>query len=333
MRILLLGGTVFLGRAVTDAALAAGHRVTHFNRGQASGADPRVETLRGDRAEPSALDRAFAGRTWDAVIDTSGYLPQVVRRCVERLRASSPRYLFVSSISVYTGPEYGEDGAVAAPPDPLPEAMTPDHYGALKAMCEAVVREAYGARAIVVRPGLIAGPHDPTDRFTYWPVRIARGGRVLAPGRPQRPVQFIDVRDLAEWLVKLAVRGEGGTFNATGPAQATTMRELLAACRDVAANDATLEWADDAFLLAHEVAPWTGLPLWVPESDASHAGFLEVPIGRARLAGLALRPMAETIRDTLAWHRKRPDNVAPKAGLAAAREAELLAELRRSKGA
>ncbi len=328
MRILILGGTVFVGRALTEAALEAKHTVTHINRGKTSVPDPRLETLLADRTDEAALRRAVEGRRWDAVMDTSGYLPQVVRRSVDALRERTPLYVFVSTISVYTGPEFGEDGAVAAPPDPLPDAPVPEHYGALKAMCESVVRAGFGARALIVRPGLIAGPNDPTDRFTYWPVRMARGGVVLSPGRPRRALQFIDVRDLAQWMVRLAARGEGGVFNATGPARSTTMREFLAACRDVAANDASLQWADDAFLLAQTVAPWSEMPLWVPETDDANNGFLDVPIGRARLAGLTFRPMAETIRDTLEWHRKRPADHAWKAGMAAEREARLLEQLR-----
>jgi 2'-hydroxyisoflavone reductase len=205
--------------------------------------------------------------------------------------------------------------------------MAMEHYGALKAMCEAEVSAAFGAKALILRPGLIVGPDDPTDRFTYWPARIARGGRVLAPGRAQRPVQFIDARDLAEWMVRLAERATGGTFNATGPTNGTSMRQLLAACRDVAANNAVLEWADDAFLLEHNVIPWTEMPLWVPEGDEKAGGLLDVPIGRARLNGLTFRPMGETIRATLVWHRTRPADHAWKAGMAADRETRLLQKL------
>ncbi|MGZ5063824.1 MAG: NAD-dependent epimerase/dehydratase family protein, partial [Usitatibacter sp.] len=214
MRILILGGTVFLGRALTDAALARGHRVTHFNRGRSSAPDARVETVTGDRTQ--SLE-ALAGREWDAVVDTSGYLPQVVGKSARALRDATRRYVFVSSISVYAGPGFAEDAAVQPPPDPLPDAMTMEAYGALKAACEGVVRESFGDRATLVRPGLIVGPHDPTDRFTWWPARVARGGRVAAPGRPSRTVQFIDVRDLARWMVELVQRGAAGTFNATGP--------------------------------------------------------------------------------------------------------------------
>jgi 2'-hydroxyisoflavone reductase len=192
MRILILGGTVFLGRAVTDAALARGHAVTHLHRGISSPPDPRVATVIGDRAsEP--FPPAPAMQRWDAVIDTSGYLPQVVARSAQAL-ASGGRYLFVSSISAYSGEGFHEDAPLQAAPDPLPDAWTPETYGGLKAACEAIVRARFGERALVVRPGLIVGPHDPTDRFTWWPARIARGGRVAAPGRPERTVQFIDVR-------------------------------------------------------------------------------------------------------------------------------------------
>ena len=329
MRILILGGTVFLGRAVTDAALAASHAVTHLHRGRSAEPDARVETLIGDRADPAALALAHGEGRWDAVVDTCGYLPQVVRLAADALHDSTYRYLFVSSISVYAGPGRDEDASVSPAPVPLPDAMTPPAYGALKAACEAVVRTAFGERALIVRPGLIAGPHDPTDRFTWWPARLARGGRVAAPGRPARKVQFIDVRDLAEWMVALLEDEATGTFNATGPARPLTMLQLLERCRAVAGNDARLEWIDEAFLALHEVAPWSEMPLWVPGADASLAGFMEVPIRRALGAGLELRPLQETIADTLAWSRSRAPDYAWKAGLPPEREQRLLDRVRR----
>ena len=229
MRMLLLGGTVFVGRALTDAALARGHEVTHLHRGRSAPPDPRVETLRGDRTvEP--FPGAAAARAWDAVIDTSGYLPQVVARSASALRASG-RYAFVSSISVYAGMQFGEDAPVREAPAPLPEAWTPETYGGLKAACESVVRATFADRALIVRPGLIAGPHDPTDRFTWWPERVARGGAVAAPGRPGRRVQLIDARDLASWMIAALERGAHGTYNATGPACPVEMGALLEACR------------------------------------------------------------------------------------------------------
>src|SRR4029079_8754345 len=245
MRILILGGTVFLGRALTDAALARGHSVTHMNRGRSAGTDTRVETLVVDRmAIPFAADVA-RDRTWDAVIDTCGYLPQVVRRSAEGLRDRVGLYVFVSSISVhrtFDTPGFNEDAPVQPPPHPLPDAMTLELYGALKAGCEEAVREAQGGKALIVRPGLIVGPHDPTDRFTYWPHRIARGGVFAAPGRSGRPIQLIDVRDLAEWMIALIGHGTTGTFQATGPRDTLTMGELLDACIAAAGNDARPEW-------------------------------------------------------------------------------------------
>ena len=324
MRILVLGGTVFLGRALTDAALAGGHVVTHFHRGKSSAPDARVETLNGDRA--GSLD-ALAGRAWDAVIDTSGYLPQVVTRSAQALRATAGRYLFVSSISVYDNFEregIDEDWPLAPAPDPLPDTMTWDKYGALKAACEAVVREAFGAKSLVVRPGLLVGPHDTTDRFTWWPARVARGGRIAAPAHPALPVQFVDVRDLAEWMVRLLDRDASGTFNATSPPAAITMGEVLAECRRAAASEAVFEWLDEAFLKEHGVKAWTEMPLQAPASDPKMRGFAKVSVARALAGGLAFRKLSRTIADTLAWHRTRPADHEWKAGLAPEREARLL---------
>ena len=318
-----MGGTVFLGRAVTDAALARGHHVTHFNRGKSGAADSRVETLTGDRTQ--SLD-ALCGREWDAVVDTSGYLPQVVRRSAQALRDATGRYLFVSSISVYAGPGFGEEAAVQPPPDPLPDAMTMEFYGSLKGACEAVVREIFGDRASVARPGLIVGPHDPTDRFTWWPWRVARGGRVAAPGRAARAVQFIDVRDLARWAIELIEREAPGIFNATGPREPVAMSRLLDACRAVSKSDATFEWIDEAFLAKSGVQPWKEMPLWVPESDPHASGFMNVPIDRALSMGLAFTALEDTIADTLAWARTRPADHAWKAGLSAEREEKLVSE-------
>lgn len=324
MRILILGGTVFLGRALTDAAIAAGHAVSHLNRCQSSGPDPRVECLKADRTDESALRAAVAGKRWDVVVDTSGYLPSVVSMAVKALRSTAPRYAFVSTISVYAGDGFGEDAPVAPPPDPVPDAMTPETYGALKAMCEAAVRDVHGEHALIVRPGLIVGPHDPTDRFTYWPYRISQGGTVLAPGRAGRRIQFIDARDLAAWMVKLLEREIGGTFNATGPAGTLTMGNLLESCITATRSGATLAWASEAFLQENGVAPWKEMPLWVPEKDG---GFLQVPIGKALGTGIRFRPLVETIANTLAWSRTRPADHEWKAGITLERERELLGKL------
>ena len=325
MRLLILGGSVFLGRALTDAALDKGHGVTHFRRGTSGPADPRVETLAGDRSGDLApLDT----RSFDAVADTSGYLPQVVRSSAEKLRDRTERYLFVSSISVYERfARHGvtEDDPVAATVDPLPEVMTPDQYGALKAMCEAVVREVFSQRALIVRPGLIVGPYDATDRFTYWPHRVALGGRVAAPVRPGLAIQYIDVRDLAEWMIALLEGAAAGTFNATGLPGTATFGELLETCRHASASDARFEWMDAAFLARHGAAPWSKMPLQVPEDDPAMKGFASVSVARALAAGLRYRSQAQTVADTLAWSRTRPPDHSWKAGLGADEEQALLA--------
>ncbi|HET7729150.1 MAG TPA: NAD-dependent epimerase/dehydratase family protein, partial [Usitatibacter sp.] len=328
MRILILGGTVFVGRALTDGALARGHDVAHFNRGKSAPPDPRVRTIQGDRTDRASLSRAAAEGPWDAVLDVAGYMPQVVRLAAEAF-AGVPRYAFVSTVSVYRDFPAGgfdEDSPLHDPPSPLPEAMDAALYGPLKAGCEAVVREAFGDRALIVRPGLIVGPHDPTDRFTYWPVRVARGGAVLAPGRPERRVQLIDVRDLAAFMISLVDAGtfEGGIVNATGPAAPMSMARVLEACREVAGSDASFTWAPDDFLLAHDVAPWREMPLWIPDSDEAMRGLMRARLDRPLARGLALRPIEQTIADTLAWARTRPADREWKAGLNEARERELL---------
>ena len=327
MRLLILGGTVFLGRALTDAALARGHSVTHMNRGRTAGTDGRVETLTVDRTiEPFARD-VPRDRTWDAVIDTSGYLPQVVRRSAEALRDRVGQYVFVSSISVYAAfdtPGFDEDAPVQAPPHPLPDAMTLELYGALKAGCETVVREVHGDRALVVRPGLIVGPNDPTDRFTWWPHRAALGGVFAAPGRIGRAIQIIDVRDLAAWMVSMTESAGAGTFQATGPEGTLTMGELINACIAAGGNPARAEWIDEAFLLEQGVQPWKDMPLWLPESDPAHAGFMAADCARAIARGLAFRPIEQTVADTLAWSRTRDPAHLWKAGIVPDAEARLL---------
>lgn len=324
MKLLILGGTIFLGRAVTDAALARGHDVTHFNRGVSGARDARVETILGDRG--SAEDLARLAHDFDAVIDSSGYLPQVVARSVERF-ADVPRYHFVSTVSVYSGADRREDGPRLPPPDPLPEQRSAEHYGACKTGCEDVVLETFGDRATIVRPGLIVGPYDPTDRFTWWPERVARGGEVLAPGAPDRPVQVIDVRDLAEWMVRLVEDDVAGTYNALGPVEGSlTMGELLETCKAVSGSDARFTWVDDATLEGAGVGAWVEMPLWIPEPELSNGGHMRTPIARARAAGLRTRPIAETVRDTLAWSCSRVGH-SWKAGLDPAKEAGILERL------
>ncbi len=330
MKLLVLGGTLFLGRATVDAALAAGHEVTLLHRGRTNpGLFPQVRHVLADRDGGLA---ALDGDAWDAVVDTTGYVPRVVRESATRLKGRARRYVFVSSVSAYAEPmEVGADetAPLATLADPEAEALTGETYGGLKAACERALAEAFGAGTIVVRPGLIVGPHDPTDRFGYWPRRVAAGGEVLAPGRPAAPAQVIDVRDLGAWMVRLAEKGADGVYNAVGPGAPLPFGMLLELCRRVSGSDARFTWVDEAFLLERGVQPWVELPLWVERKDeALHT----LSNARALDAGLELRPLADTIRDTLAFEREWPPETRPrKAGLAMAgpiradREAELLA--------
>lgn len=327
MRLLVIGGTRFLGRHFVEAALARGHAVTLFNRGRSNpGLFPGVETIVGDRdGELGAL----AGRTWDAVLDPSGYVPRVVRASAAMLAGRVRLYAFVSSISVYAtpiAPGADESAPLAGLADPATETITGETYGALKAACEREAVRAFGEHAVVVRPGLIVGPYDTTDRFPYWPRRLARGGDVLAPGDGRQPVQVIDGRDLAAWLLDLLERGTGGTYNATGPAEPVTLGGLLEGAALALGATSRLVWVDEAFLLERGVQPWTELPLWVPPEEG---GLDEVSIARALAAGLALRPLAETVRDTLAWDLARPPGARDGSpALTPGREAALLAEWR-----
>jgi 2'-hydroxyisoflavone reductase len=320
MDLLILGGTRFLGRYLVEAALGGDHRVTLFNRGLSEpDLFPEVETIKGDRdGDLSAL----RGRRWDAVIDTCGYVPRVVRASAGLLADAVDHYTFVSSISVYPdnmGPGAEEDAPVEELEDPTVEEITGETYGGLKALCERAAEEEMPGRILNVRPGLISGPHDPTDRFTYWPRRVAAGGEVLAPDRPELRVQFIDVRDLAGWMVKMSAEQQTGTYNATGPAYELRMGKLLEECEAVG-GDAKIVWVSEEFLEENGVEPFTELPLWVPRE---YAGMLAVDCGKAIAAGLTFRPVSETIRDVLEWdtNRAEPDLAA---GLEPEKERELL---------
>jgi 2'-hydroxyisoflavone reductase len=320
MDLLILGGTRFLGRYLVEAALGGDHRVTLFNRGLSEpDLFPEVETIKGDRdGDLSAL----RGRRWDAVIDTCGYVPRVVRASAGLLADAVDHYTFVSSISVYPdnmGPGADEGAPVEELEDPTVEEITGETYGGLKALCERAAEEEMPGRILNVRPGLISGPHDPTDRFTYWPRRVAAGGEVLAPDRPELRVQFIDVRDLAGWMVKMSAEQQTGTYNATGPAYELRMGKLLEECEAVG-GDAKIVWVSEEFLEENGVEPFTELPLWVPRE---YAGMLAVDCGKAIAAGLTFRPVSETIRDVLEWdtNRAEPDLAA---GLEPEKERELL---------
>src|SRR5215218_7093797 len=290
MDLLILGGTGFLGRHLVEAALGEGHRPTLFNRGLSEpGLFPEVEKLEGDRdGDLSALRE----RRWDAVIDTCGYLPRVVEASARLLADAVDHYTFVSSISVYS-----DDIAIGAAEEELP------------------------GRVLNVRPGLISGPHDPTGRFTYWPRRVAAGGEVLAPDHEVRKVQYIDVRDLASWIVEMSEQSRTGTYNATGPDYELTMGRFLEECEAVGGAGAEPVWVSEDFLEEKGVEPFTELPLWVPRK---YAGLLGVDCGKAIEAGLTFRPLSETIEDVLDWDRVTTAGRDPAAGLRPEREQELL---------
>jgi len=328
MRILIIGGTRFVGRHLVEAALARGHEVTLFNRGITDpNLFPQVEAVYGDREHD--LDK-LSGRSWDTVIDVAGYVPRIVRLSAEVLEPNVSRYVFISSLSVYA--DFRKIGIDESYPvgkieGESVEEITGETYGPLKALCEKAVREIYGERALIVRPGLIVGPHDPTDRFTYWPVRVARGGNVLAPQKPEATTQIIDVRDLSDFIIKLTEENASGVYNATGPEYELTMGKLLEVSKQVSGSDANFNWASVEFLNQNKVEAWSDLPAWIPD-DEEGVGFARIDISKPIQAGLTFRPLEETVRDTLEWAKTRPVDHEWKAGLTAEREAEVLALLK-----
>ena len=324
MQLLVIGGTRFVGRHLVDVALARGHTVTLFNRGQSNpNLFPQVEQLHGDRATDLAL---LKDRSWDAVIDTCGYVPRLVRLSAQALVGHTDRYVFISTVSVYAEDNLrgmDEDSPLATLKDESVEEITGETYGGLKVLCEKAVEQAYADRALIIRPGLIVGPHDPTDRVTYWPWRIAQGGEVLAPGNPDQPVQIIDARDMAQWIVQMVEEKRTGIFNAVGPDYALTTRQMLEACVTTCNPQARLTWVSESFLLEHKVEPWSEIPVWLPEKDSAMDTCSNA---RAIAAGLKFHPIEETIRDTLTWAKTRPDDHTWRAGMDPEREAELLRE-------
>lgn len=328
MKILVLGGTHFVGRAFVEVALARKHELTLFHRGK-TGADlfPEAEHIRGDRDG----DLAKLDSQWDAVVDTCGYFPRVVRASAEHLAERAHRYLFVSTVSVYSDlsqPGINENSPKGVIENESIEEITAESYGPLKVLCEKAVEDLFPGRSMIVRPGLIVGPHDPTDRFSYWPGRALRGGEALAPGRPERRVQFIDVGDLANFMLHLLEGGGAGAYNCVRDPH--PMGDLLAACRKSAGGDIYWTWVSDAFLENQEVAPWVGLPMWVPDLHSEIGGIFHVDNQRAKDAGFKMRSVEETVARTVDWLRTRPENYEWKAGPSAEREAELLDSWRRT---
>lgn len=319
MKLLIIGGTRFVGRSIVQAALERGHTITLFNRGKSNpGLFPDVERITGDRDADIMLLR---GRTWDIAIDTCGYVPRIVRKSCEMLGNAIDRYVFISTISVYADfskAGIDENAALAEIGDRSIEEVTGRTYGPLKVLCERVVDQIYAGRSIILRCGLIVGPHDPTDRFTYWPVRVQRGGEVLAPSPPNRQVQFIEARDLADFVLHLAGRRTVGMFNTTGPAGRLSMEGFLRACNAQTGNLSSCTWASEEFITKNKV---DHLPMWTPEK---WRGIFEVNCSRAIDAGLKFRPVKETISNTLAWHATRPAGYEMKVGLKPDKEKILL---------
>ncbi len=328
MKILILGGTVFVGRHLTRTALNRGHQVTLFNRGQHNPElFPQAQKILGDR--DGGLG-SLEGKKWDVVIDTCGYVPRIVAASARCLSQSVSHYTFISSISAYgdvSQPGVDEESPVAQMADATVEEINSETYGPLKVLCEHAIMSEYPDRSLIVRPGLIVGPNDPSDRFTYWPVRAARGGEILAPEPTDAPVQFIDVRDLAEWILDMVEREAVGVFNATGPDYRLSMSQLLEKCIEVAAIDAHLTWVSEAFLNKSEVSEWMELPLWL--TDKGTKGLLATSIRKAISAGLTFRSIEETIEDTLIWASSRDSGHEWRAGLDSDREERLLADWHR----
>jgi 2'-hydroxyisoflavone reductase len=331
MRILILGGTGFTGPYQVQYALSRGHKVTTFNRGKTHPGElpGEVEQLIGDR---NGKLEALKDRQWDVVIDNPTSLPAWVRDAAQILKGNVERYVFISTISVYgevkTGPDETAPTEKYEGADPYKETLEAmkasgyKTYGPLKALSEKEAEKWFPGKTLVIRPGLIVGPRDETDRFTYWPVRIDRAGEVLAPGSPNDPVQFIDARDLAEWTIRMAENRETGIYNATGPAKALGIGEMLGGIKAALKSNATFTWVTEDFLTRQKVEPWSDMPVWT----GKESGLARAKIDRALTKGLTFRPLAETARDTLTWFKSLSQDRQShlKAGLPPEREAEVL---------
>lgn len=328
MNILIIGGTKFLGRALVDAAREKGHKLTLFNRGQTNpDLYPEIEKIQGDRdGEISNL----GDRKWDAVIDTCGYVPRIVKSSVEFLQNKTNNYTFVSSISVYTEStdlNRDENAEVFELKDKTTEDImaSPESYGGLKFLCEEEVTTIFD-NSLIIRPGLIVGPHDPTNRFTYWPVRIRKGGNILIPSDENYPVQIIDVRDLAIFTIDLIEKGVNGTFNVTGPDHQLTFGAVFDVCKSFSPNKPEFVKAENQWLLDNEVQPWMEMPLWIP--DSTGRALMQVSIDKAMKHGLIFRSLSDTVRDTLDWYDQVDgDSEEWNAGMKSAKETDLLSKL------
>jgi 2'-hydroxyisoflavone reductase len=323
LKVLILGGTNFLGPHLVEELQEHGHEVTLFNRGtQNSSLFPMVEKLQGNRDGDL---KAIEDRQWDAIIDTSGHLPRVVEASSKILTEATDHYTFISTIGVYENfskLDIDEDCPLAKLSDEQSEEITEKTYGALKACCEDVISRYFPNKSLIIRPGLIVGPFDPTDRFTYWPVRIVEGGKILAPGKSIQNLQFIDVRDLAKWIVLMVERQATGIYNATGPATPITFEQLLEECQKFSKKDVVIQWLDEDFLIKNNVQDWSEVPLWL-SYKRNMPGFLNINVQKALQSGLTFRTLSETISSILAWDSSR-ENIKREAGLDREKEKELL---------
>jgi 2'-hydroxyisoflavone reductase len=338
LEILVLGGTGLIGPPMVECALARGHKLTLFNRGKTnSHLFPEVERITGDRNDDlSALEKAVAdGRRWDVVIDNTASIPRWVSESAGLLSGAADLYLYTSSISAYAdssvpgADETAAVGEISAEDEALVKTtkdITGDNYGPLKARCEEEARKAFPGKAIVVRPGLIVGPGDYSDRFSYWPIRIFAGGEVMAPGNPDDPVQFIDCRDLGEWYIRLVEAKSVGTYNGVGPRSPMGIAGMLYGIRAAVDNEISFTWVDADFLETHEVQPWMEMTVWVPPVG-EYAGFSSSSIQRALDASLSFRPLADTAKATMDYWNSLPEDrrAKPKAGLSAEKEKKVLA--------
>ena len=328
LRILVLGGTGFIGPHMVRYALQRGHTVTIFNRGRSNThLFPLVERLIGDRENNL---ESLKGGTWDAVIDNSATVPWWVRDTAQLLKDSVDRYLFTSTRSTYadfTQIGMNEDGPQHDPDPSAVDERRSQGYGPNKVLCEREALRGFGDRALIVRPGLIVGPGDNTDRFSYWPIRVDKGGEMLCPGDPENPVMFIDVRDLAEWYIHMLENGTVGIYNGLGPEAPLSFAEMIYGCRAVTSAGVSFTWIDTDFLLDRGLRPYSDFPCWMP-ARGDRAGFQRFDLTRPLAAGLTYRPLAVTARDTLNWHKTRPAErqATLRSGLAAEREVEILEE-------
>ncbi len=324
MKILFIGGTEFVGRYMVEAALREKHKVTLFTRGKSHPElFPEAEKLHGDR--DGQLD-ALKEKKWDIVIDSCGYVPRVVRQSAEFLKGSVGKYLFISTVSVYLDQQRmteTEDSLLQPTAQIKGEEITKETYGPLKVLCEQAVQEIYPDSNLIVRPGFVIGPHDPTDRFTYWVRRFATESAVLCPDASDQPIQMIDTRDLGNFTLKLVNDGATGVYNATGPASPINFRQMLEACQSATGSKAEAIWADYEFLKANEVKPMQDFPLWMPPDNVPHQ-MLRIDLSKPIKAGLKHRPLHESIRDTAAWDKQRWGKSELKAGMKREREEGLL---------